>query len=74
MLGEELLALGVVLVGAFDRVVHAEGIQAGASGGNVLAYGLEGVPDIGHRIEWGGGGQMILVPHLGRVWEGFSIH
>ncbi len=74
LLGKELLASGVLLVGAIDRVVHAEGLQAGANGGNILAYGLEVVPDIGHRIKWGGGGQMILVPHLGRVWEGFSIH
>ncbi len=32
------------------------------------------VHNIGPRIEGGGGGQMIRVPHLGRVWEGFSIH
>jgi hypothetical protein len=34
LLGKELLASGVLLVGAINCVVHAEGLQAGASGGN----------------------------------------
>ncbi len=37
LLGKELLASGIHLVGAIDRVVHAEGLQVGASGGNLLA-------------------------------------
>ncbi len=70
--GSSLLAGSSGLLG--KELLAAGGLLALANGSSLLAYGLEVGHDIGHRIKVGGGGQMSRVPHLGRVWEGFSIH